>query len=193
MELTIQHQETYSRLELLLRSFFGWIFIGIPHGFLLFFAGLWGAVLSFIAFWVILFTGRYPQSMFEFRLGLLRWSLRLNARMMNLSDGYPAFGINSTDENTNLKVDYPESLSRGTLLLKVFFGWIYVMIPHGFILFFLYIGAMVVMFLAFWIVLFTGKYPVSMHNYMVGLIRWGTRVGLYIGLMTDEYPPFSLT
>ena len=92
MKLTIQHQERYSRGELLLRTLFGWIYILIPHVFILMFVSLWGAILQFAAFWVILFTGRYPQSMFEFQVGLMKWSLRVNARMYNVSDGYPAFG-----------------------------------------------------------------------------------------------------
>ena len=67
MKLTVQHQESYSRGELLLRTFFGWLYIMIPHGFVLLFVALWSAILQFVAFWIILFTGRYPQSMFDFR------------------------------------------------------------------------------------------------------------------------------
>ena len=93
MKLTIQHQESYSRGELLLRTFFGWIYIIIPHAFILLFVSLWGAILQFVAFWVILFTGRYPQSMFEFQVGLMKWNLRVSARLYNISDGYPAFGL----------------------------------------------------------------------------------------------------
>ena len=61
MKLTIKHQEKYSRGELLLRTIFGALYIYLPHGFILMFVGLWGGILQFVAFWVILFTGRYPQ------------------------------------------------------------------------------------------------------------------------------------
>ncbi|MGB0392197.1 MAG: hypothetical protein ACPGD5_11555, partial [Salibacteraceae bacterium] len=81
MKLTITHQETYSRGELLLRSFFGIFYIILPHIFLLLFIQLWGSILQFISFWVILFTGRYPQSYFEFQVKALRWNLRVNARV----------------------------------------------------------------------------------------------------------------
>ena len=191
MKLTIKHQETYSRIELLLRTLFGWLYIAIPHGFLLFFMGIWSSILSFVAFWVILFTGRYPQSMFEFQAGYRHWNVRLNARIMNVSDGYPPFGIDAHDEYVDLEIPYPESLSRGLLLLRVFFGFIYVLIPHGFMLFFRAIATYVLVFLAWWAVLFTGKYPASFHEFVTGFIRWTLRVNLYMGFMTDTYPPFT--
>ena len=72
MKLSISHQEHYSRCELLLRSIFGLIYIVLSHTFILFFLGIWGSILSVIAFWVILFTGRYPESMFEYQVQLLR-------------------------------------------------------------------------------------------------------------------------
>jgi len=191
MKLTIKNQESYSRLELLLRAFFGWLYIALPHGFILFFIGIWSAILTFVAFWVILFTGRYPESMYEFQVGYARWGIRLRARMINLADGYPAFGISAQDENVTFEMPYPEKLSRGLLLLRLFFGWLYVGIPHGFMLFFRALATFVIMFLAWWVVLFTGKYPSSFHAFVTGLIRWGVRVNLYMSFMTDDYPPFT--
>lgn len=191
MKLSVKYQESYSRGELLLRSLFGVIYIVIPHFFLLIFVGIWGAILQFIAWWVILFTGRYPQSFFEFQVALMRWNIRLNARLLNLTDGYPSFGPSGTDENTSLEVEYPESLSRATLLIRTFFGVIYVLIPHGFILYFRTLWGMILTFLAFWAVLFTGKYPESWHQFNVNTLRWSTRVSLYMNAMTDTYPPFT--
>lgn len=191
MKLYVKHQETNSRGELILRTLFGWLYITIPHVFVLIFVGLWGAVLQFVAFWVILFTGRYPESMFEFQVGLLKWGIRLNARMYNVSDGYPAFGINSTDEYTNLEVPYPEKVSRGLTLLRFFFGLFFVALPHGFILMFRAWLVGVLVFVAWWIVLFTGKYPDFAHEWVVGQMRWETRVNLYLQYMTDVYPPFT--
>lgn len=192
MTFNIVHAERLSRGELLLRSFFGIFYIFLPHGFILFFMGLWGAILSFISFWAILFTGRYPQSFFEYRVGLIRWQTRLSARMYNLTDGYPAFGIDSKDEAITVDVPYPENLSRGKLIVKAFFGWLYVLIPHGFVLWFLAIGVLIANFIGWWAVLFTGKQPQGIHNFITGFFRWNTRVGLYLGNMTDTYPPFSL-
>ncbi|MEQ8338434.1 MAG: DUF4389 domain-containing protein [Cyclobacteriaceae bacterium] len=191
MTLTIKHQETYSRGELLLRTIFGFFYIGIPHFFLLFFVGIWSAILQFISFWAILFTGRYPESFFEFQVGVMRWNIRVNARIWNLSDGYPAFGIHGTDDQTSLDVPYPESLSRGLAIVKLLFGAIYVGLPHGFILFFRLIWGAILSFIAFWVVLFTGKYPESWHTFNTNTIRWSTRVNIYLGFMNDKYPPFS--
>jgi len=191
MKLFIKHQETYSRGELLLRTFFGWLYILIPHAFLLMFVGLWTMVLQFVAFWVILFTGRYPESMFEFQVGYLKWNLRLLARLYNISDGYPAFGIESTDEYTDMEVPYPEKVSRGLTLLRLLFGLFFVALPHGFILMFRAWFVGILVFLAWWIVLFTGKYPEFIFDWVVGQIRWEMRVNLYLQFMTDTYPPFT--
>jgi hypothetical protein len=191
MKLKVKLQESYSRLELLLRSVFGFFYILLPHGFLLFFVSLWGAILQFVAFWIVLFTGKYPKSMFEFQTGLLRWNLRLNARMYNVADGYPSFGIGGTDEYTTLEVEYPERISRALVLVRLFFGIFYVYLPHGFILFFRGIFVMFLVFISWWIVLFTGKYPAEFHGWIVGQIRWSTRLSLYMSFMTDKYPAFT--
>ncbi len=192
MIFNIKHAESLSRLELILRTLFGVLYIYIPHGFVLIFMALWGAILSFISFWIILFTGRYPQSFFEYQVGLIRWQTRVRARQFNLTDGYPAFGIDSKDEAITVEVPYPESISRGMVIVRLFFGWIYVIIPHGFVLAFLGIAVMFAAFIGWWIILFTGKLPEGIHNFIVGYFRWSTRVGLYISNMSDTYPPFSL-
>ncbi len=191
MKLTVLHQESYSRGHLLLRTFFGWLYMGIPHIFLLVFASIWGAIISFIAWWAILITGKYPQSFFNYQVGLNKWVLRLNARMLNLVDGYPAFGNSASDDKTNMEIAYPENLSRGILLLKTFLGFFYVIIPHGFCLLFRMIATQFLVFLGWWAVLFTGKLPQSWHNFIVGTLRWQMRLNLYINLMTDTYPKFS--
>ena len=187
----IVHQETYSRGELLLRSFFGWLYIAIPHFFLLFFMAIASAVLRFIAWWAVLFTAKYPRSFFDFQVGLLRWSTRLVARLTNLADGYPAFGNSAVDERITVDVAYPETLSRGILLLRLFFAPLYVGIPHGFCLIFRFIATYLLVFFAWWAVLITGKYPVGMHSFNVGTLRWAMRMNIYLNFMTDKYPPFS--
>jgi Domain of unknown function (DUF4389) len=191
MKLTIKHQEEYSRGELILRSFFGWIYILLPHAFLLFFVQIAGYIVVFLSFWAILFTGKYPKSFFDFMVGMYRWSLRVNARMYNLSDGYPAFGVNGEDDHTSLEVEYPESLSRGLQVVKLLFGYFYCAIPHFFVLYLRLIWGMILMFLAFWVVLFTGKYPANWHAFNVGTQRWIMRVTLYLSFMTDDYPRFT--
>lgn len=192
MKIGIRHQESYSRGQLLLRSFFGIWYIGIPHMIPLLFLQIGAMFIGLLNFWIILFTGKMPENFFNYLLKLNRWNLRLNARLMNLSDGYPAFGLDAQDPDVVLEVKYPESINRGLVLARALFGIFYVMIPHAICLMFLQIGAMFVALFAWFAVLFTGKYPEGMFNYMTGLIRWGTRIGLYLSYMTDVYPPFSM-
>jgi hypothetical protein len=192
MELYVTRQESYSRGELILRTLFGLLYIAIPHLFLLLFIGLWSSILTFISWWTILFTGRYPQSFFEFQVKMLRWNLGVSASLYNLVDGYPPFGLNAENDKIKLEIPYPESLSRGTLLLKSFLGIFYCILPHAFCLYFRMIWSAILGFIAFWAVLFTGNYPEGWHAFNVGTIRWSYRLNLYIGyFMSDEYPPFS--
>ena len=191
MKIGIKHQESYSRGSLILRSLFGGLYIALPHGFLLIFMSIASSFVGIINFWSILITVKMIRSMFDFKLNLMRWSLRVNARLMNLSDGYPAFVMTHNDADVVLDIDYPETSNRVSVLLRAMFGIWYVLIPHAFLLFFLQIGVMFVRMIAFWAVLFTGKYPAGMHNYMVGVLRWNIRVGAFMSYLTDTYPPFS--
>ena len=187
----IKHQDRYSRGELLLRTFFGLFYIAIPHFFLLIFVGLWGAILQIIAFFIVLFTEKYPENYFEYQVQLIRWQTRVNARLFNLSDGYPEFGLDGQDQEVQVDVLYPERISRGLVLLRFLFGVVYVIIPHGFVLFFRFIWCQILIIIAWWVVLFTGEFPKSWHEFIVGTLRWQTRVNLYMAFMTDDYPPFS--
>ena len=194
MNLNIPYQKHYSRLGLLVRSFFGWLYIVIPHYFILFFLWLWSSTLWFLSFLAILFTGKYPKNWFEFQVNYSRWSIRVLASLWNLYDGFPAFGLSekeSEKEQVQLNVPYPETVSRGQVLLIGSFGFIFVLIPHGIALFFRAIAGAILGFLAFWIVLFTGKYPQNWHSFHEGTIRWICRVWFYIFFMNPAYPPFS--
>ncbi len=157
---------------------------------LLLFYGIWVAIAQFVAWWIILFTGKTPEFYYTAMLAYTRWGLRLGARLVNLSDGYPSFGPNGTDDKTEVHFDH-NNIGRGQLLLRSFFGWLYVGIPHGFCLMVRMIGVYVLVFLAWWVVLFTGKYPAGWHKFNVGTFRWATRVNLYLSFFLDVYPPFN--
>jgi hypothetical protein len=85
----------------------------------------------------------------------------------------------------------PEKSSRGLLILRLFFAWIYVGIPHGLALMFRGIAAGCVLFVAWWAVLFTGAWPEKMFSFVSGTYRWSMRVMAYMAFLTDEYPPFT--
>ena len=88
-------------------------------------------------------------------------------------------------------VEYPERLSRSWVVLKVLLGWLYVGIPHGIILALYQVAVSIVTFIAFFTILFTGKYPKGMFDFVVGYYRWSNNVYAYLGLLRDEYPPFT--
>ncbi len=191
MKLTITHQEKYSRGELILRTLFGWVYISIPHYFLLGIVGIWSGILSFVTFWVVLFTGKFPESIFAFQIAYNAWALRVMASLSNFVDGYPAFFPKGTSSTVKLEVPRPERVSRGLVIVRLLFGGIYVGIPHGICLFGRLIATAVLEFLAWWAVLFTGTYPSRWHAFNVGTFRWSMNVGLYLGYFTDEYPRFT--
>jgi hypothetical protein len=137
---------------------------------------------------MILFREKYPRWWFDWNLELTRFSSRVTLYAALLDDEYP-----STDEQQALHLDiaYPDvpaDLNRWLPLVK----WL-LAIPHYIVLFFLGIAAFVSVVIAWFAILFTGRYPRGLFDFVVGVGRWGVRVGAYAFLLTtDRYPPFSL-
>jgi hypothetical protein len=152
------------------------------------YAGTGGAILFIPPLLMILFRQKYPRWWYEWNLELLRFTNRVAVYLALMDDRYP-----STDERQSvlLDFDYPDAkqeLNRWLPLVKWFLA-----IPHYILLLFLYIGAIVAVIVAWFAVLFTGRYPRDVFNYMEGVIRWGNRVAGYAFiLVTDRYPPFRL-
>jgi len=175
---------------LLLRSFFGFFYILIPHAFLLIFVGLWAAILQFLTFWVILFTGKYPRNWFDTQLGLLNWSLRLNACLLNMADGYPAFGLTGEHPGVQLHIPYREEVPRSVALIRGLFGPL-LLLPHLIIFSIRMHWVLLLGFLAWWVILFTGKYPENLFAWAEEQLRWDTRINAWLLYMTEDYPPFT--
>lgn len=138
---------------------------------------------------MILFRQRYPLWWFHFAREFARFAMRVGAYLMLLTDEYPS----TEDEQTvHLEIDYPDvkqDLNRWLPLVKWFLA-----IPHFIVLFFLAIGGFVAVIIAWFAILFTGRYPRGVFNYLVGVSRWALRVEAYaVLLVTDRYPPFSLS
>ena len=191
----VQYPEKLSRLLLLLKSFLGWLYVGIPHGIILYVYGILTNLVTLIAFFAILITGRYPLGLFNFVVGYYRWGARVTAYLSLMTDKYPPFSTTTamwqSADPVTLEVLYPERLSRWRVLLKLFLGWLYVGIPHGFVLFFYGIAVLVVLFVAWWAILFTSRFPLGLFNFVVRYFRWSARVQVYLALLRDEYPPFN--
>jgi hypothetical protein len=182
-----------------------WVLI-IPHLIVLFFLWLAFFVLTIIAGFSILFTRRYPRGIFDFNLGVLRWSWRVAFYSYGAlgSDRYPPFTLGpAPDYPATLEVDYPGDLSRGLVLVK----WWLLAIPHYVIviIFGIFPGGFdigtrvgnvnligVLVFFAAVVLLFRGYYPRNIFDLVIGLNRWIFRVIPYAALMRDEYPPFRL-
>ncbi len=137
---------------------------------------------------MLLFRKKYPRWWFDWNLNVTRFLMRVLIYAQLLRDEYP-----STDEEQAVHVDffYPDvqQLSRGLPLVKWFLA-----IPHWIVLYFLWIGVVVSVVIAWFAILFTGRYPRSLFDYVVGVNRWTLRADAYaILLITDRYPPFSLS
>ncbi len=170
-----------------------WILI-IPHVIVL--AILWVVmvILTVAAFFGVLFTGKYPRGIFDFNVGVLRWTWRVSYYSYSAlgTDRYPPFSLKDADYPARLNIEYPERLSRGLVLVK----WI-LAIPHFLVVSVLQGGQngglnfLLVVFAAIPL-LFVGRYPSDIFDLVVGINRWFYRVAVYALLMCDEYPPFRL-
>ena len=175
------------------------IFLVIPHFVVL--AALWIATLftTVVAGFAILFTGRYPRPLFDFAVGVLRWTWRVSYYFSGAfaTDKYPPFSLHpETSYPADLDVRYPEHLSRGLVLIK----WWLLAIPQYLVVAVLsggwggaHFGLIgVLALIAIVTVLVSGEYPTALYDLVVGFNRWTIRVGAYVLLLTDEYPPFRL-
>lgn len=184
--------------------------LAIPH--LIVLAVLWVvfAAATVVAGFAILFTGRYPRSLFDFNVGVMRWTWRVTFYAFTLgTDRYPPFTIAADDTYpADLSVPYPEHLSQPLVLVK----WL-LAIPHYLVVSIFGGGLMwwtwcisndqtrgvagagligLLVFIAAIVLLFSGRYPRSIFEFVMGMQRWTYRVFVYAALMRDEYPPFRL-
>ena len=166
--------------------FFKWL-LAIPHYIILYALLIVAEVLTIIAWFAILFTGRYPRGMFSFVVGVQRWQHNVSAYTGLLRDDYPPFSLAAGEYPLTFSVEYPERLSRWLIFVK----WLLI-IPHLIVFLALGIASAVVAIIAWFAILFTGHYPRGLFNFTVGVQRWGARINAYILLLRDDYPPFSL-
>jgi hypothetical protein len=187
-------------------------FLAIPHFIVLAFLWVAFVIMTILAFFAIVFTGRYPRAIFDFNVGVMRWAWRVVFYCSSVlaTDRYPPFSL-ADDPNypARLDVAYPERLSQGLVWVK----WWLLAIPHYIIVGLFTSGLIwwttnfgegdrildigggligVLALVAVVILLFAGRYPKPLFDLLMGLNRWVFRVAAYVALMRDEYPPFRL-
>ena len=184
VRLQVEEPATLNRFLWLIK----WL-LAIPNSFVL---GLVGIVYMFTLFfaWVaVVVTGRYPRGLFNFNVGCLRWTTRLNAYTTGLvTDRYPPFAMRDIPEYpVRVTVEYPGKMSRLTAFFRYFLA-----LPHLIIVWSLnYVWAALWLIVGV-IILFTGKYQRDLFKFVVGIMRWNVRASGYLILATDKSPPFSL-
>ncbi len=180
LSLDVEYPERLSRWLIFVK----WL-LAIPHFIILSFFGMLVSLIVWIAWFVILFTKRYPQSLFALVLTYMRWSANVNAYVMLQRDEYPPFGEGPYP--VRLELAYPAELSRWLIFVK----WLLV-IPNLIVYAFVGLAAVVALFIAWWSILFTASMPRGLFDFITGVNRWGQRINAYTWLMTDKYPPFGL-
>jgi Domain of unknown function (DUF4389) len=166
--------------------------LAIPQVIVLYALGIVESIVVILAWCAILFTGKMPDSFFGFIVMTHRYQWRVTSYLFFMREDYPQFefptvGPDPGTDPAHLSVEPAPKLSRGLIFVK----WL-LAFPHYVVLFFLGIAVYVVWIVGFFAVLITGRWPDSLRDFVIGVVRWSNRVSIYLYLVTDQYPPFTL-
>ena len=181
VHLDIDHQDDYSRFMPLIK----WL-LAIPHYLALIVLGIGAFFVVIISFFAVLFTGRYPQGMFDYMVGVHRWALRVVAYTDLMVDPYPPFTLDDDPSYTvRFDIEYPEFVDRWRPLIH----WLLV-IPYAIVAYLVYTLGRILVFFAFFTILFARTYPEGMFDIVRISLRWLARASAYENWMVTRYPPF---
>ena len=170
------------------------LLLAVPHMIVLWFVQVGAYIASYVGFWIIAFTGSLSPGIARFVHNALGWNVRITAWIASLDDEYPAFALEQPEYPARVVITEP-TLERSRGLAVGGILWFlkgFLLIPHIIVLYFVGIAAGIAGYIAYWVVAFTGVYPDGIFNFVVGTLRWSTRINAWLLSLTDEYPPFAL-
>jgi hypothetical protein len=180
---SVEYPERLSRLLIFIK-----LIIALPQLILVYFLTTLAGVITFLCWFSILFTRRYPRGLFDLVVSFNRWVANVFAYVALLRDEYPPFSGEPGKYPLTYEVDHPRRLSRWLIFVRWF-----LVFPHQIALYFLAVVAIVLILPLAWLaILVTGRYPRPLFRFMVGVMRWYWRVNAYSSLLRDEFPPYSM-
>jgi Domain of unknown function (DUF4389) len=181
VRLDVDYPDSLSRLLIFVK----WL-LAIPHFIALIFLAIGAYIVLFISWFAVLITGTYPEGMFNYMVGVIRWSTRVQAYVFLMTDVYPPFSLDD-DPNypVRVQIDYPSTIPRWLPLVS----WLLV-IPYLICAAFLLFAAEVAVFIAWFAILITGRFPEGIFSFVTITFRWALRAGAYAYWMEEPYPPF---
>jgi hypothetical protein len=181
VRLEIDYPQRLSRLLIFVK----WL-LAIPHLIALYVLGIVAYAVLIIAWFAVLITGRYPRALFDYLVGFERWRARVGAYLLLQTDAYPPFKLaDDPAYPVRLEIDYPPRIARWRPLLH----WL-LAIPALIGAFVVGIIAYLAAIIAWFAILFTGRYPEGLFNAATVALRWSARVTIYYYWMVEPYPPF---
>jgi hypothetical protein len=181
IRVDVEYPDRLSRLLIFVK----WL-LAIPHYFVLFFLAIGAALVLLVAWFATIFTASFPQGMFDYLAGVLRWGIRVTAYVSLLTDEYPPFSLQDVPTYpVRVEFDYPQRIARWRPLLH----WLLV-IPAAIVASVIGMIAYICVFIAWFAILFTARFPRGLFDVAVIWFRWTTRITAYEYWMTEQYPPF---
>jgi uncharacterized protein DUF4389 len=179
---TIERQDEYARFLPLVK----WL-LAIPHYIVLLFLWIAAAVVVLVTFFAVIITGRYPRGMFDFVVGVYRWTWRVTAYVLLMSDPYPPFTLQEDPAYpAHFDIEYPE---EGVARWRPLVHWLLI-IPYAIIASILFYLTELMAFFAFFTIIFTKRYPEGLFKIALVGLRWQARSNAYTHWLVTKYPPF---
>jgi hypothetical protein len=181
VRLDIDYPDSLSRLLIFVK----WL-LAIPHYFVLFFLGIGAYFVLIISWFAVIITGSYPEGMFNYMVGVIRWNTRVQAYVFLMTDVYPPFSFDDDPAYpVRVEIDYPLTIARWRPIVH----WLLI-IPYLIVAAILVFAAEIAVFIAWFAILITGRFPEGMFSFVTIAFRWALRAATYLYWMEEPYPPF---